>query len=175
MVFCTMPRRASGPALVFCLLEDVRPCPCTMPTDPAQRLQGRHPSRSTPVSRMMQHNPESTIANQGSRAKKTLGDLSDALSTSDNALRRQSALLERERRARREAETSLGVISEQLARLSHEFRTPLQAMLGYTELLQRELPGPLNADQHCALQRIRQSQQHLITLMDSVLESTNRK
>lgn len=123
----------------------------------------------------MHQNPDSTFANERSRAAKLPGDVPDALSNGDNALRRQGALLERERRARREAETSLSVIYEQLARLSHEFRTPLQAMLGYTELLQRELPGPLNADQHSALCRIRQSQQHLMTLMDSVLESTKAK
>ena len=62
--------------------------------------------------------------------------------------------------------------SDLLALLSHEFRTPLQAILGYTELLEREIHGPLNEAQHRDLLRIKQSQEHLLDLVTTILESS---
>jgi PAS domain S-box-containing protein len=79
-------------------------------------------------------------------------------------------LLVSERKAREEAETSNRVKSDFLALLSHEFRTPLQAIFGYTELLEREIHGPLNEHQRRDLQRIQQSQQHLLGLINTILE-----
>ena len=57
-----------------------------------------------------------------------------------------------------------------LSLLSHEFRTPLQAIFGYTELLEREIHGPLTELQRRDLQRIQQSQQHLLGMLNSFLE-----
>jgi PAS domain S-box-containing protein len=79
-------------------------------------------------------------------------------------------LLLSERKAREAAETSNRVKSDFLALLSHEFRTPLQAIFGYTELLEREIHGPLNELQRRDLQRIQQSQQHLLGLINTILE-----
>jgi PAS domain S-box-containing protein len=77
------------------------------------------------------------------------------------ANRIKDELLESERRSREQVEVSNRMKSEFLALLSHEFRTPLQAIFGYTELLEREIHGPLNASQRGDLLRIQQSQQHL--------------
>lgn len=60
--------------------------------------------------------------------------------------------------------------SAQLEQLSHECRTPLQAIFGYTELLEREIHGPLNEAQRRDLQRIQQCQQHLLVLMTAILD-----
>ncbi|HST08274.1 MAG TPA: ATP-binding protein, partial [Gemmatimonadaceae bacterium] len=79
-------------------------------------------------------------------------------------------LLVAERKAREQAEVSNRVKSEFLALLSHEFRTPLQAIFGYTELLERELHGPLTDSQRRDLQRIQQSEQHLLGLINTILE-----
>jgi len=70
-----------------------------------------------------------------------------------------------ERKAREEAEASKRITTDFLALLSHEFRTPLQAIFGYTELLEREIHGPLNDPQRRYLQRIQQSQQLLLGLI----------
>ena len=79
-------------------------------------------------------------------------------------------LLASERKAREEAEVSNRIKSDFLALLSHEFRTPLQAIFGYTELLEREIHGPLTEPQRRYLQRIQQSQQLLLGLITTILD-----
>ena len=60
--------------------------------------------------------------------------------------------------------------SEFLATMSHEMRTPLNAVLGYVELLELELPGPLNPPQHQYLERIRGASSRLLKLISDVLD-----
>jgi signal transduction histidine kinase len=60
------------------------------------------------------------------------------------------------------------VKSDFLALLSHEFRTPLQAIFGYTELLEREIHGPLTDSQRRDIARIQQSEQHLLGLLAAI-------
>jgi signal transduction histidine kinase len=67
-------------------------------------------------------------------------------------------------------ELRLAARTAQLRILSHEFRTPLQAIFGYTELLERELHGPLNDTQHRDLLRIQQCQQDLLDLITATLD-----
>ena len=86
------------------------------------------------------------------------------------ANRVKDELLISERKAREEAEVANRVKSEFLALLSHEFRTPLQAVFGYTELLEREIHGALNETQRRYVQRIHLSQQHLLGLINTILE-----
>src|SRR6202163_113867 len=82
----------------------------------------------------------------------------------------ENEILTRERQAREEAEVSNRIKSDFLALLSHEFRTPLQAIFGYTELLEREINGPLTDPQRRYLQRIQQSQQLLLGLITTILD-----
>jgi len=57
-----------------------------------------------------------------------------------------------------------------LAGLSHELRTPLNAILGFAHLLESEVDGPLSQDAREALSVIRQSGEHLRTLIDDILD-----
>lgn len=54
-----------------------------------------------------------------------------------------------------------------LATLSHEFRTPLNGMLGYADIL--HLDGPLNAAQTRKLDRIKAGGWHLAAMIDEIL------
>jgi signal transduction histidine kinase len=56
-----------------------------------------------------------------------------------------------------------------LAVMSHELRTPLNAIAGYSELLAMGVSGPLSEKQTDAVGRIRTNQQHLLALIDDVL------
>ncbi|MEA2705546.1 MAG: hypothetical protein QOH22_334 [Gemmatimonadaceae bacterium] len=82
----------------------------------------------------------------------------------------ENSMLMSERKARQEAEVSNRIKSDFLALLSHEFRTPLQAIFGYTELLEREIHGPLTDPQRRYLQRIQQSEQLLLGLITTILD-----
>lgn len=86
------------------------------------------------------------------------------------AYRAKDELLVGERRARAEAEAANNAKTDFLALMSHEFRTPLQAIFGYTELLEREIHGPLTDAQRGDLHRIQQSQQHLLGLITAILD-----
>ena len=59
--------------------------------------------------------------------------------------------------------------SEFLATMSHELRTPLNAIAGYAELLAMGVRGPVNDEQLRDLSRIRQNQQHLLEIINDIL------
>jgi PAS domain S-box-containing protein len=77
--------------------------------------------------------------------------------------------IEERKRAEQEAWAASQAKSEFLASMSHELRTPLNAIGGYAELLALGIRGSLNADQAQDIARIRRSQQHLLTLINDVL------
>jgi PAS domain S-box-containing protein len=59
--------------------------------------------------------------------------------------------------------------SEFLATMSHELRTPMNAILGYADLLDAEVAGPLTDTQREQLARIGASARHLLQLIDEIL------
>ena len=59
--------------------------------------------------------------------------------------------------------------SQFLAAMSHELRTPLNAIGGYTELLAMGVRGPVTDEQLEDLQRIKRSQQHLLGIINDIL------
>src|SRR5690606_28019519 len=71
--------------------------------------------------------------------------------------------------ARIEAEQANAVKAQFLAVMSHELRTPLNAIGGYAELVELGVYGPVNDRQVDALARLRRSQEHLLGLINSVL------
>ncbi|HVS59673.1 MAG TPA: ATP-binding protein [Gemmatimonadaceae bacterium] len=78
--------------------------------------------------------------------------------------------LEGEQSARKEAEAANRIKTELFARLSHEFRTPLHAVSGYLEILEQNIHGVLTADQRRDVERIHQAQEHLMTLVNMILD-----
>jgi signal transduction histidine kinase len=82
----------------------------------------------------------------------------------------RARLYESEREARREAELINRARSDFFTMMNHELRTPLNAIGGYVDLLDVGVHGPVNAEQANALQRIRDSQRHLLGLINTVLD-----
>ncbi|MFQ5840312.1 MAG: response regulator, partial [Candidatus Methylomirabilales bacterium] len=60
--------------------------------------------------------------------------------------------------------------SEFLATMSHELRTPLNAVIGFSELLQDGLTGPLTSKQDRYVGNIHQSGKHLLQLINDILD-----
>jgi signal transduction histidine kinase/DNA-binding response OmpR family regulator len=75
-----------------------------------------------------------------------------------------------ERQAREGAEAAARTKTEFLATMSHEFRTPLNAVLGYAQLLELGVLGPNTPAQQAHLERLQASARHLLGLIDDVLD-----
>lgn len=111
---------------------------------------------------------------------RTLAVISDIteLKRAEAALQEERALLA-QRVAERTAELRAANVElaraarlkdEFLANTSHELRTPLNAILGMSEILRRELYGPLNERQHKYVGTIEESGQHLLNLINDILD-----
>jgi signal transduction histidine kinase len=60
--------------------------------------------------------------------------------------------------------------SEFLANMSHELRTPLNAVIGFSQVLRDEMVGPVNSKQAEYLEDITSSGNHLLSLINDVLD-----
>ncbi|MEP7066083.1 MAG: PAS domain-containing protein [Gemmatimonadota bacterium] len=78
-------------------------------------------------------------------------------------------LLEGEQQARRDAEAANAAKAIFLTTMSHELRTPLNAVSGYVDLLEMGVRGPVTEQQREDLRRIRRASQHLLSLINDIL------
>ena len=75
------------------------------------------------------------------------------------------------RRAKEEAELASRTKTEFLANMSHELRTPLNAVIGFAEIMQGEVFGPLGDTRYSEYAAdIRDSGQHLLNLINDLLD-----
>jgi signal transduction histidine kinase len=72
--------------------------------------------------------------------------------------------------AMKKAQIADQVKSAFLATMSHELRTPLNSIIGFTGIILHEHVGPLNAEQKKQLNMVRRSSQHLLALINDVLD-----
>jgi signal transduction histidine kinase len=65
--------------------------------------------------------------------------------------------------------------SEFASKLSHEFRAILNIIIGFTELMLDEVPGPINEDQRGNLEDILTSSKRMLKLVNDYLEEPGRE
>ena len=73
-------------------------------------------------------------------------------------------------RVYKELETASEHKSEFLASMSHELRTPLNAIIGFSQVLRERISGDINAKQEEYLDDILSSANHLLALINEVLD-----
>jgi signal transduction histidine kinase len=100
-------------------------------------------------------------------ANADLESKSAALAASNDLLLRANDELE-QRRA--EAERANRTKTDFLAAMSHELRTPLNAIIGYIDLLELGIYGPVTEKQAEIYPRVRRSSQHLLSLITDILQ-----
>ncbi|HEY0777499.1 MAG TPA: PAS domain S-box protein [Gemmatirosa sp.] len=99
------------------------------------------------------------------------GVITVAAETTEEVRARQDAEAARAEAERQRAEALEASVAKTrfLANMSHELRTPLNAIQGHVQLLEMGLHGPVTAEQRTALDRVARAQQHLLALINDVL------
>jgi signal transduction histidine kinase len=86
------------------------------------------------------------------------------------ALASRAAMAVENARLFQRAEAANEAKSAFLATMSHEIRTPINAIIGYSDLLDAEIAGPLAPRQREFLRRIEESSAHLLRLINDILD-----
>ncbi len=71
--------------------------------------------------------------------------------------------------ARAEAENAYRVKSQFLSSMSHDLRTPLTAIIGYTDILQHNVEDNLNDKQFTHLKKIEENSLHLLEMIQDIM------
>lgn len=79
-------------------------------------------------------------------------------------------LCEAMRRQQTEMDALRDLKSQMIANLSHELRTPLTSILGFTELLNEEIDGPLNGEQKKHVREILGGGQRLLKTLSALVD-----
>jgi len=103
----------------------------------------------------------------GERLRRSYAELEDQVAARTHELREALAQLEQQRA---ELEAASRHKSAFLAAMSHELRTPLNAVLGFSEVLRRRRHGELNERQDRYVEEIQAAGQHLLALINDVLD-----
>jgi two-component system cell cycle sensor histidine kinase PleC len=101
----------------------------------------------------------------------TVRDLQKSRMTLEQQSQRLADLAEKYAREKTRAEAANRSKSEFLANMSHELRTPLNAIIGFSEVMENELFGPLGTRKYVDYARdIHRSGQYLLDVISDILD-----
>ncbi|MGZ8386924.1 MAG: PAS domain-containing sensor histidine kinase [Rhodoplanes sp.] len=130
---------------------------------------GGYVSVGTDITAIKRH--EAQLVESERRLMATIADLR----ASQHALRTQARelaeLAEKYSAEKTRAEDANQAKSKFLANMSHELRTPLNAIIGFSEIMEAQLFGPLGVDRYDEYCRdIRESGQYLLEVINDILD-----
>jgi two-component system cell cycle sensor histidine kinase PleC len=110
------------------------------------------------------------IKREEAERRRAVEDLSRTVAQLESSQQMLSQLARQYEIAMTRAEAANQAKSEFLANMSHELRTPLNAINGFSEIMASELFGPLNEKYKGYAADILKSGQHLLSLINDVLD-----
>ncbi|WP_395700471.1 ATP-binding protein [Aquabacterium sp.] len=85
----------------------------------------------------------------------------------------EALTIEQAQQERAAAEAANRAKTDFLSRMSHELRTPLNAVLGFAQLMEVDATQPLSDDQRRRVALIRESGEHLLAMINDLLDLTS--
>jgi two-component system cell cycle sensor histidine kinase PleC len=130
---------------------------------------GGYVSVGTDITKIKQH--EQKLIEGEKRQRATIVDLRKSQQTLERQTAELADLAEKYAEEKTRAEEANAAKSKFLANMSHELRTPLNAIIGFSEIMESEMFGPLGADKYIEYSRdIRESGEYLLDVINDILD-----
>jgi two-component system cell cycle sensor histidine kinase PleC len=130
---------------------------------------GGYVSVGTNITTFKQH--EKKLMDSEKRLIATVNDLRSSQQTLELQATQLADLAEKYAEEKNRAEEANQTKSKFLANMSHELRTPLNAVIGFSEIMESGMFGPLGADKyHEYCRDIRESGQYLLDVINDILD-----
>jgi len=130
---------------------------------------GGYVSVGTDITKLKQH--EQKLIEGEKRQRATIIDLRKSQQTLERQTAELADLAEKYAEEKTRAEEANAAKSKFLANMSHELRTPLNAIIGFSEIMESEMFGPLGADKYIEYSRdIRESGEYLLDVINDILD-----
>ena len=126
-------------------------------------------SVGTDITALKRH--EERLLESERRLMATVADLRNSQLTLERQAQQLAFLAEQHAEQKRRAEDASQAKSEFLANMSHELRTPLNAIIGFSEIMESGMFGPLGAGKyHEYCRDIRDSGNYLLEVINDILD-----
>ena len=126
-------------------------------------------SVGTDITALKRH--EEQLLDSERRLMATVADLQKSRQALEVQARKLAELAERYLEQKAHAESANHAKSEFLANMSHELRTPLNAIIGFSEMMQEQVFGPIGSDRYLDYcNHIHQSGTFLLAFISDVLD-----
>jgi two-component system cell cycle sensor histidine kinase PleC len=130
---------------------------------------GGYVSVGTDITTIKRH--EEKLMNSERRLIKTIADLRASQRTLEHQADELTDLAQKYADQKTRAEAANQAKSSFLANMSHELRTPLNAIIGFSEIMESEMFGPIGGDKYRAYCKdIHQSGQYLLDVINDILD-----
>ena len=126
-------------------------------------------SVGTDITALKRH--EEKLLDSERRLMATVADLRNSQLALERQAQQLAFLAEQHAEQKRRAEDASQAKSEFLANMSHELRTPLNAIIGFSEIMESGMFGPLGAEKyHEYCRDIRESGNYLLEVINDILD-----